>query len=69
MKERQTERGTFLVHIQFRQKETWQGQVTWAEENKTVSLRSALEHLRLLDEALEENGRTWIDAKTALVKE
>ena len=69
MKERQTERGTFLVHIQFRQKETWQGQVTWAEENKTVSFRSALELLRLLDEAGEAHGRTRKDAKTALVKE
>lgn len=69
MAERQAERGTFLVHIQFRQKETWQGQVTWAEENKTVSFRSALELLRLLDEAGEASGRTWEDAKPALAKE
>ncbi len=67
MEDRVREKGTFLVRIQFRQKETWQGQVTWAEENKTVSFRSALELLRLLDEAGETDGRTWADA--AQVKE
>ena len=69
MDSKRNEKSTFLVQIHFRQKETWQGQVTWAEENKTVSFRSALELLRLLDEAGEANGRTWKDAKTALVKE
>lgn len=62
MEAKKNEKGTFLVKILFRQKETWQGQVTWAEENKTVSFRSALELLRLLDEAGESNGRTWEDA-------
>ena len=55
------ERGTFLVKILFRQKETWQGQVTWAEKNKTVSFRSALELMRLLDEAGTSAGRRWDD--------
>ena len=55
------ERGTFLVKILFRQKETWQGQVTWAEKNKTVSFRSALELMRLLDEAGTSEGRRWGD--------
>lgn len=55
------ERGTFLVKILFRQKETWQGQVTWAEKNKTVSFRSALELMRLLDEAGASEGRRWDD--------
>lgn len=63
MDSKRKEKGTFLVQIHFRQKETWQGQVTWAEENKTVSFRSALELLRLLDEAGEREGRTWEDAR------
>ena len=54
MEDKKNESGTFLVKILFRQRETWQGQVTWAEENKTVSFRSALELLRLLDEAGEK---------------
>ena len=62
MEDKKNESGTFLVKILFRQRETWQGQVTWAEENKTVSFRSALELLRLLDEAGETDGRTWADA-------
>lgn len=63
MEDKKNESGTFLVKILFRQRETWQGQVTWAEENKTVSFRSALELLRLLDEAGEKGSRTWEDVR------
>lgn len=62
MTEKQGEKGTFLVHIHFRQRGTWQGQVTWAEANKTVSFRSAMELIRLLDEAGDTELRTWEDA-------
>lgn len=43
---------TFVVKIERCQNESWQGKVIWAEENRTVSFRSALELLRLMDEAL-----------------
>ena len=46
---------TFLVKILYRQNATWQGRVLWAEEGKTYSFRSALELLKLIDGALEEN--------------
>ena len=53
------EKATFVVRIQYRQNATWQGQVTWAEKNKTMSFRSALELLKLIDStatgAIEEN--------------
>ena len=51
--------------VNFAVYETWQGQVTWAEKNKTVSFRSALELMRLLDEAGASEGRTWEDAHLA----
>lgn len=64
MKDREQERGSFLVKIQFRQRESWQGQVTWVEEKRTVSFRSALELIRLLDEAGNGKGRSWDDVYT-----
>ena len=47
------EKATFIVRIQYRQNATWQGQVTWAEENKTMNFRSALELIRLIDSTAE----------------
>ena len=44
---------TFIVKVEYCQNETWQGQVIWAEENKTVRFRSALELMKLMDEAME----------------
>ncbi|NBK91634.1 hypothetical protein D5278_06500 [bacterium 1XD21-13] len=53
-------KATFLVRVQYRQRATWQGQVTWLEKNRTVSFRSALELLKLIDSV--ENGKEswWI---------
>ncbi len=47
------EKATFVVRIQYRQNATWQGQVTWAEKNKTINFRSALELLKLIDSTAE----------------
>ena len=46
--------GTFLVHVQFRQNATWQGQVTWVDKKQTCQFRSALELMKLIDGALVE---------------
>ncbi len=46
---RQTDRGTFLVKILYRQNQSWQGEVVWAETNERRYFRSALELIRLID--------------------
>ena len=46
--------GTFILKILNRQNSTWQGSVTWVEEEKTQNFRSALELLKLIDGALDE---------------
>jgi len=52
--------GTFEVTVKFKQNSTWQGQILWVEKNKKQSFRSAMEMLKLMDEALsekEEDGK------------
>ena len=41
--------GTFVVKIMNNQNSTWQGSVTWVEEQRTQQFRSALELLKLID--------------------
>lgn len=50
------DRGTFIIRVQHRQHSSWQGVVTWTEQQKTVPFRSALELLKLIDEALDASG-------------
>ncbi len=45
--------GTFVIRVQHRQHSSWQGRVTWLEEDETVYFRSALELLKLIDGALD----------------
>ena len=59
-------KGTFVVKIEVCQHGTWQGQVIWAEENRTERFRSALELLRLMDEAMASGAQVQVDeAKTS----
>jgi hypothetical protein len=47
-------KGTFLISVHYRQNATWQGTIAWAEKNKKQHFRSALEMIKLIDEALSE---------------
>ena len=44
---------SFLVEIKQTQNQTWQGSVTWIDEKKTMTFRSALELLKLIGSAVE----------------
>ena len=52
-------KGTFIVKIVNRQNSTWQGTVNWVEEQKTVSFRSALELIKLLDSTYCDSIEDW----------
>lgn len=43
---------TFTVHVLFRQNATWQGNITWQEQNCRRKFQSTLELLRLMESAL-----------------
>ena len=49
-------KGTFEINVKFMQNSTWQGQIHWVEKNQKQNFRSALEMLKLMDEALAEGA-------------
>ena len=49
-------KGTFEISVKFMQNSTWQGQIHWIEKNQKQSFRSALEMLKLMDEALANSS-------------
>ncbi|MBQ2642150.1 MAG: hypothetical protein IJG52_02840 [Lachnospiraceae bacterium] len=59
--------GTFIIRVQHRQNSSWQGRITWMDENKTVYFRSVWEMIKLIEGALpqpsDEDGEaeepTW----------
>lgn len=46
--------GTFVVHVQYYENATWQGEVVWAEKDKKKKFRSTLELIKLMDSALND---------------
>ncbi len=53
------EKTTFVVNVQYRKNATWQGTITWVEENRTQHFRSAFEMLKLM-EAAQKDGVTEV---------
>ncbi len=48
-------KGTFVVHVDQIENGTWQGELVWAEKNRSRSFRSTLELMKLMDVALASN--------------
>ena len=59
MDKKRGKQDTFIVRIQYRQNATWQGHVTWVDENRTVPFRSALELIKLLDSTQNDEADEW----------
>ncbi len=45
--------GSFIIRVQHRQNSSWQGRITWMEEDKTVHFRSIFEMVKLIESALD----------------
>ena len=52
---------TFVVRIEHCRNGTWQGKVVWAEENRTVRFRSALELIRLMNDAMATDKQQLLE--------
>ena len=61
MNKKQKNTGTFLIKIMDQKNGTWQGSVTWVEEQREQHFRSALELLKLIDGALDNNYEIRIE--------
>lgn len=46
-------KGTFIIKVENNSNDTWQGEVVWADENRSEKFRSALELFKLMNEAME----------------
>ena len=44
--------GTFIVRVQHRQNSSWQGRITWMEQDKTINFRSVWEMVKLIESAV-----------------
>ena len=52
-------KASFIVRVTSRQNATWQGSISWTERGITKHFRSALELIKLIDSALdEEEGKS-----------
>ena len=45
--------GTFIVRVQHRQNSSWQGRLTWMEQDKTIQFRSVWELIKLIESAVD----------------
>jgi len=51
---------TFAVNILFRRNASWQGSLTWLDEKETITFRSVLELISLMNSALlKGKGPVW----------
>ena len=54
MLEKHGDLGTFVIRVQHRQHSSWQGRVTYLDKDQTVSFRSALELMKIIDSTLDD---------------
>jgi len=53
--EKHGQQQTFIVRVQHRQNNSWQGQITWAEKNIKLNFRSIWEMVHLMEDAIYED--------------
>lgn len=56
MSNRQKKTETFIIKVMDQQNATWQGSVTWVDEQREQYFRSTLELLKLIDGGLEKRN-------------
>ena len=56
MSNRQKKTETFIIKVMDQQNATWQGSVTWVDEQREQYFRSTQELLKLIDGALEKRN-------------
>lgn len=57
---------TFIVKVEYSQNRSWQGRVIWVEEGIQARFRSALELLKLMDEAMNSQQESCVDLENSV---
>lgn len=47
-------KATFILHLQFRENDSWQGTIQWVERKETLQFRSALELMKIINSVCEQ---------------
>lgn len=59
--------GSFIIRVQHRQNSSWQGRITWMEQDKTLYFRSIWEMIKLIASAVEttedKQETSWFEEK------
>ncbi len=56
--------GTFIIRVQHRQNSSWQGRITWVEQDKTLYFRSVWEMMKLIEEAMADHKEEETETPT-----
>ena len=59
-------KGTFIVKVEYDQHGTYQGQIIWAEGNKSKRFRSMLELVRMMDDVMASSEMKGQDRKDSV---
>lgn len=54
-------KATFILHLQFRENDSWQGTIKWVEKRETLKFRSALELMKIINSAFEQGYEIQMD--------
>ena len=46
------EKGTFILHVKFRQKSTWQGELSWMEKEERFEFVDSFEVIKMIDQVV-----------------
>ena len=44
--------GTFVLYVQFRQRSTWQGELSWLEKEQQIKFKNSLEFIKTIDQSI-----------------
>ena len=57
---------TFILHLQFKQNDSWQGSIKWVESKKTILFRSALEMIKIIESTSQQDDEIEVECLNQL---
>ncbi len=54
-------KATFILHLQFRKNDSWQGTIQWVERKESLQFRSALELMKIINSVCDQGYNIQMD--------